>query len=58
MKGIKLHCRGMVRNLLMGMAGAMSLLKRGDQGLPTLCSVLGKVREGGGHRGRRRQLLH
>ena len=30
----------------MGMADAMSLLERGDQGLRTLCSVLRKVREG------------
>ena len=48
MKGIKLHRRGMVRNLLMGMADAMSLLERGDQGLRILCSVLRKVRQGGG----------
>ena len=38
----------MVYKMIMGMADAMQLLKRGDEGLRTLHSVLSRLREGGG----------
>ena len=47
MRGVKLHRREMVRQMIVGMGEAMSCLQGGDEGLQVLTDVLQRVRDGG-----------
>ena len=47
MRGVKLHRREMVQNMIVAMGEAMTSLHGGDEGLMVLTDVLQHVRDGG-----------
>ena len=47
MRGVKLHGREMVRNMIVGMGEAMRSLQGGDESLLVLTEVLQRVKDGG-----------